>query len=160
MKTFTLTLATAALLALTAGSAEAQKLRRGFLGISNDGISFGAAFGKRGKHFGFGVNLGHPRHGHHAPVHHVPAPHVHSSCCRPVHRAGYWRTIRKPVHTRGYYKKVHVPAVYETRRNRCGRPIRVCVRRAYWKRVWVAPCTTYVNERVWVPGSTSYSCGY
>ncbi len=38
----------------------------------------------------------------------------------------------------GYWSQVYHPPVYETRYDRCGYPIRVCVREGYYERVWVS----------------------
>lgn len=41
-------------------------------------------------------------------------------------------------HRSGYYKSVYRAPVYRTHYDECGRAIRVCVRRGYYERVWVA----------------------
>ena len=41
-------------------------------------------------------------------------------------------------HRSGYYKSVWRPPVYQTHYDDCGRPVRVCVRRGYYDRVWVS----------------------
>ena len=48
----------------------------------------------------------------------------------------------------GYYRSVWVPAVYRTRYDDCGRPIRVCVRAGYYARVWVSTAPRYERRYV------------
>ena len=65
-------------------------------------------------------------------------------------RSGHYEWIERKVWRQGYYKTVQVPARYVTRYDECGRPYRVCIRRACTKRVWVDGCYEVVRERVWV----------
>lgn len=63
----------------------------------------------------------------------VVAPPAHRRGCTPRrHVRGRWKTVRQ---------RVWVPAVYEWRRDACGRYFRVIVRHGYWHwsrhRIWV-----------------------
>lgn len=86
-----------------------------------------------------GVRL-HIGGGHDARVGHEP-------------RGGHWELRRERVYVEGCEHIEHVPAVYEWRRDACGRMVRVCVQPAYdrvvrepghyeWRetRVWVSHC--------------------
>ena len=161
MKTYTA--ASFALLALLAATPAADA-QRGFIRISDDGVSLGASFGKDGHRsgrsrrydrrydrrqdrrdrVGFGLHIGH-RHG--------PA-------CGPVIVPGRYEHRRVKVWVPGYNERVHVPARYDTRNDRWGRPYRVCVSEAYYRDVWHPGTWTWRNDRVWVDGYTRYSCGY
>ncbi len=64
------------------------------------------------------------------------------------HDYGHRRRYRRSHRSRGYWKivveRVWCPAVYEWRRDSCGRYYRYCVRRGYYdsveRRVWVDGC--------------------
>ena len=73
---------------------------------------------------------------------------------------GHYEWVTKRVKTRGHFETVFVPAKYRWVRQRCGRRARVLVRRAYRKKVWRPGHWTTVREKVWIPATTVYSCGY
>ncbi|MEM9883591.1 MAG: hypothetical protein AAF800_11805 [Planctomycetota bacterium] len=55
----------------------------------------------------------------------------------------YYRVSRgdygyRQVRHSGYHRRVWVPPVYRTRYDSCGKPLRVCVRRGYYRTVFVA----------------------
>ena len=129
--------------------------------------SFGLHVG--GKDFGFGLHVGdrrHHRRGHaHAhvrvgrPVVHRRHRHCHGPACNPVVVPGHYETVTERVWRPGYSKRVWVPARYSYR-YRCGRRVRVLVRRGYYRTQHVPGHWEHVNRRVWVAPVTNYGCGY
>ncbi|PIE22137.1 MAG: hypothetical protein CSA62_13730 [Planctomycetota bacterium] len=76
----------------------------------------------------------------------IPRVHIDiGGGCR-GHRPAPPRPRCEPERPRGHYvivsERVWVPPIYRYRRDRCGRLIRYCVRRGYWKTI---------ERKVWVP---------
>lgn len=122
---------------------------------------FGVFFGN--DDFRVGVGIGGHRHERHVrydrhdrrfPV----ARHIHSACCT-VHQPGHWEVRERRVWREGYFRTVDIPAEYVTRYDDCGRPYRVCVRPARCERVFVQGCWETVQDRYWVEGYVTYTCG-
>jgi len=130
-----LTVAAFALILLSAGVSTANAQRIGF-NIGTNGFSFG-------------LGIGHQRH---------RRSHCHTAGCRTT-IAGHYDLVPDRVWRPGHSRQIWVPARYSYR-NRCGRRVRVLVRRGYYRTVHTPGYWDTINRRVWVAASTRYTCGY
>jgi hypothetical protein len=140
----TLALATAALLAIGAGTEAAAQ---GFFGISLGGHDRG----RHGRHGSFGVSVAFPICG--APAH------VHGAHCRQW-IPGHFEERCEQVYVPGCTRQVWMPPVYETRYTPCGTPIQVLVRAGYHQTIQEPGRYETIRRRVWVEGRWVIACGH
>lgn len=69
-----------------------------------------------------------------------------------VREPGHFENQTVEVVVPGYYKTIEVPAEYRYERDHCGRTVKVLVRPAYCKKVWVPETVRCETKRVWVEG--------
>ena len=121
---------------------------------------------------GYARPQGHRHHAESRPQihrHHVgsrPQIHRHHAGSRPqIHRHhggcgwidGHYEGRSREVYVPGYFRNEVVPPVYVERRGPRGVCLKIMVRPAGLRKVWVAPTTMRRTEQVWVPGH--YRCG-
>lgn len=81
--------------------------------------------------------------------------HRHNECCGFI--PGHFEKVARQVVVPGYNKKVYVAPVYIERCTPRGVKVKIMVRPAGWRHVWVPATTLTRYEQVWVDGV--YHCG-
>jgi len=89
----------------------------------------------------------------------VPAPRrAPVECCDRVWVAGHYETIQERVWVPAHRERVRVEAVYEVRRDHCGRPYRVLVRPASVRWAHVPGHYETTSRQVWHEGYWETRC--